>query len=144
MDRAEFLRAYRELSAQVAHPAPNVQCVRSSRLEGCIGCSFSEDLTNCYRCTHGQRLVDCTGLTWSRDCKSCHASAYLEYSESCVDSAYLAHCRNCADCHHCVGCVGLFGQAFHILNQPYEQADYFEMLGKLRSELNLTLGGIHE
>ena len=82
--------------------------------------------------------MDCTGLT-SRDSKNCHASAYLEFSESCVDSAYLAHCRNCADCHHCIGCVGLL-QAFHILNQPYEQAAYFEMMAKLRGELNLTLG----
>lgn len=51
--------------------------------------------------------------------------------------AYLVRSVSCSDCSYCFGCVGLRQADFHILNEPYERADYFAVVRRLERELGL-------
>jgi hypothetical protein len=57
--------------------------------------------------------------------------------EGCVRSAYLVRSVGCSGCTYCFGCVGLSRKDFHILNEPYERAEYFAVTRQLRRELGL-------
>jgi hypothetical protein len=45
----------------------------------------------------------------------------------------------CVGCAYCFGCVGLSRRDFHILNEPYDRATYFELSGRLARELRIDL-----
>ncbi len=45
----------------------------------------------------------------------------------------------CVGCAYCFGCVGLSRRDFHILNEPYDRAAYFELTARLARELRIEL-----
>ena len=52
-------------------------------------------------------------------------------------SSYLVRSVALSDCTYAFGCAGLSGKDFHILNEPYERAAYFETTRRLMRELGL-------
>ena len=58
-------------------------------------------------------------------------------SERCLSSAYLVRSSGCTGCNYCFGCVGLSRRDFHILNEPYDRATYFELTSRLARELRI-------
>lgn len=62
---------------------------------------------------------------------NCRNSNYVYNSKDCIachNSDSLVECVQCIDCRDCAYCVGLNGARFHILNQEYSEAGYYEML----------------
>jgi hypothetical protein len=59
-------------------------------------------------------------------------------TESSVRSSYLVRCASLSDCTYCFGCVGLANKDFHILNESYDRAKYFDIVGRLSRTLGLT------
>jgi hypothetical protein len=55
-----------------------------------------------------------------------------------VESAYLVRSVGCAGCTYCFGCVGLQRRDFHILNEAYDRATYFEVTARLSRALEAT------
>jgi hypothetical protein len=60
-------------------------------------------------------------------------------SDRCAGSAYLVRSVECTGCTYCFGCVGLNRRDFHILNERYDRATYFETAARLARELRLVL-----
>jgi hypothetical protein len=60
-------------------------------------------------------------------------------SERCVGSAYLVRSVGCNGCTYCFGCVGLSKRDFHVLNERYDRAAYFELTARLARELRIAL-----
>ncbi len=45
----------------------------------------------------------------------------------------------CNGCSYCFGCVGLSRRDFHILNEAYDRATYFEITARLARELGVAI-----
>lgn len=78
------------------------------------------------------------------DCSHCSGSRGLLACQHCIDcegcssSSYLVRCVAVSRATYCFGCVGISNKDFHILNEPYPRAAYFEITRRLASELGIT------
>ena len=72
-------------------------------------------------------------------CTGCLACQHCLESERCIGSAYVVRSIGCSGCTYCFGCVGLARRDFHILNEPYDRATYFEITRRLARELRIEL-----
>ena len=137
MNKRDFVEAYAKLQKGFATDDTNPMsygCVGSRR---CAGCMFCKDCEGCYRCSHCISCIECSNCVHCLQCESCHSSQHCVQSKLCTGSAYLYLCQNLSDCTYCFGCVGLAKKDFHILNEPYPRAQYFEIVKKLKRELGL-------
>jgi hypothetical protein len=117
----------------------NTACLACERCEGCSECTFCVGSTRLARCHYCSESVDCTECTHSVRCRGCLSCAHCVDSERCIGSAYLVRSLGCLGCTYCFGCVGLSRRDFHVLNEPYDRATYFEIVARLSRELRIVL-----
>lgn len=131
----EFEARYRELCGAFESSVENERCVQCEACRGCMHCTF---------CRHSQRLIRCHYCVECVDCSDsshCQASRGLTSCQHCTDcrnctrSSYLVRCSNMTGCTYCLGCVGLSQKDFHILNQPFDRATYFQIARTLLPQL---------
>jgi hypothetical protein len=137
MNRVEFEAALKKLTASAGAREDNQgcvgceRCVRSADSMFCVDC---KSVTRCQYCTRCEECVDCSHMTGSSHCLS---STHCIACQRCTASAYLVRSVGCVGCTYCFGCVGLHKKDFHILNEPYDRATYFEITARLSRELGL-------
>ncbi|MFO7563272.1 MAG: hypothetical protein R6X02_11565 [Enhygromyxa sp.] len=101
-------------------------CRKCNHCRFCIGCD------SCTDCTYCEESIDCTSCTQSKRCVSCEKVSYCEDCRDCKASRYLTLCVDCRDCVHCLGCVGLEGAEFYVLNQKRTRKEYFALLRQVQ------------
>lgn len=143
-----FPQLYQTLIQKLPHLAVhNFQCENSD---------YSDQLNdslNAYVCFNGYGLEDCFynfDSRWNKNCmdfshsNKCELCYHCIDTEECYDCDFLQdceHCTNCSYCYdcfgceNCFGCVGLRKKKFHILNQPYPEKKYFELVNKIKTAL---------
>ncbi|HEY3815858.1 MAG TPA: hypothetical protein VGL81_01745 [Polyangiaceae bacterium] len=139
MTGPEFEAALRKLLAGASRTSANVGCLACERCERCSECTFcvgSKGLARCHYCDSCSDCTDCAHCARSTGCLACQ---HCVESDRCIGSAYLVRSVGCSACTYCFGCVGLSRRDFHILNEPYDRATYFETTARLARELRLTL-----
>lgn len=137
LDAASFERRYRELLGGLRTPSANpgsIECVGCSGCQDSTFCRDSRELCRCHYCVRCELCTDCSHCRGSRALVAC---THAVESESSVRSAYIVRCLSVSDCTYLFGCVGLSRKDFHILNEPYERAAYFETTRRLVQELGL-------
>jgi len=101
-------------------------CRNCNHCRFCIGCDSCQD------CTYCEESIDCTSCTQSKRCVSCEKVSYCEDCRDCQLSRYLTLCVGCTDCVHCLGCVGLEGAEFYVLNEKRSRKEYFAVLRQVQ------------
>jgi hypothetical protein len=122
--------------------------------DNCAG-DYLVDCHNCYECydvNNGQDsayLQDCFYASHKEDCfdienggglELCSNSYSLGYgynSHFCLFSTTMNNCQYCARCRNCTDCfasVYLKDKKFYILNQPYEEAEYWRKVAEIKAE----------
>lgn len=112
----------------------NFDCVGC---EGCRRCRFCAACRDCEDCTYCEECVECVSCTHAVRSVECDASSHLRDCRGCEDSRYLLLCVECVSCTYCLGCVGLEGQEFHVLNEPVSRSEYFKLVKALGIELEV-------
>ncbi len=112
----------------------NFDCVGC---EGCRRCRFCAACRDCEDCTYCEECVECVSCTHAVRSVECDASSHLRDCRGCEDSRYLLLCVECVSCTYCLGCVGLEGQEFHVLNEPVSRSQYFKLVKALGMELEV-------
>ncbi len=87
-----------------------------SGFKNCMDCSFLMDDELCYECVS----IDGYNLNFCNICWNC---------------SNLEFCELCFNCHNCFGCIGLQAKKFHILNQPYQEDEYYKKVQEIKEEL---------
>ena len=139
MTGPEFEAALRKLVSGATRTSANVACVGCERCERCSECTFcvgSKGLARCHYCDACSDCTDCAHCARSTGCLACQ---HCVESDRCIGCAYLVRSVGCSGCTYCFGCVGLSRRDFHILNEPYDRATYFETTARLARELRLAL-----
>ena len=80
-----------------------------------------------YHCDDSKDLLDCSHLGWSENCYQIMIGGNLNNCTFCYGSWHsynLDYCELVYNSHDCFMCVSLSKKEFHILNQPYSEADY--------------------
>ena len=103
----------------------------------CFHCVFCRNCDRCYKCSYCSDCSESSHLVHCHTCRGCHHSANCYECTTCSNSAYLVMCSDCSESNYCFGCVGLVRKDFHILNEPYGRAEYFEIVGRLKAELGI-------
>lgn len=106
----------------------------------CYNCRFCVSCDSCEDCTYCEGCVDCLGCTQSKRCVSCERCSYIEDSRDCEGCRYVVLCIECKDSVHCLGCVGLEGGEYCVLNEPVGKKRFFEVLNRVRDELERRAG----
>lgn len=124
----------------------NEDSIYGSNISGCKSCYYVFHLSysqNTSYTWHGQNNESSLDLSLSRKCEFCYM---------CSDSSFCNRCFYCTDCYecnnvyysykgyklnNCFGCISISEKKYHILNQPYEKDDYFEIISGIKDELNL-------
>ena len=138
MNRSEFEAALRNLLANAGVAGGNLSCLACEQCQGCSECTFchsSRGLARCHYCTGCTDCTDCAHCVRSSGCLGCQ---HCVEAERCIGSAYLVRSVGCNGCNYCFGCVGLSRRDFHVLNQPYDRASYFELTARLERELRIA------
>jgi hypothetical protein len=132
---AALIEAHEEAAEE---PSPeggdNFRCVACER---CSNCRFCTACVDCDDCTYCDACNDCQSCTQSRQCHGCVEISHSSFSAGCQRSSYLTLCYDCEDCVHCFGCVGLSGEEFCVLNERYARKEYFALVSRLRTELDV-------
>ncbi len=119
--------------------------------------SYSKNSENCYDCTY---LEDCRHCTWfhkSSDCMDCYGwglGGELSYENHLVGNTFqrvlfcdscwegvsdLLYCRLCMNSsRHLLGCVGLRGREYCILNKQYSREEYQSLALRIISHMQNT------
>ncbi|MGB1698310.1 MAG: hypothetical protein ACPHRO_00040 [Nannocystaceae bacterium] len=101
------------------------RCRFCAACRDCDDCTYCEECVECVSCTHGVRSVECSDSSHLRDCRGCE------------DSRYLALCVDCVSCTYCLGCIGLEGKEFHVLNEPVSRSQYFKLAKAVSLEIEV-------
>lgn len=136
LSAGEFEQRYHALATSLT-AGDNQDCVECRQCRACARstfCRHSERLVGCHYCNECDNCTDCSHCRGSSRLVGCH---HCVLSQDCTSSSYLIRCEALSNCNYCFGCVGLSGKDFHILNEPYNRQDYFELTRRLRSELRL-------
>jgi hypothetical protein len=139
MTAAEFEGRLRQLTGERIRRGPNRACIACERCEGCSESTFCLDSKALGRCHYCSACDDCIECSHCLQCQGCMACQHCVSSDGCVQSAYLIRSSACFSCNYCFGCVGLARRDFHILNEPYDRATYFELTSRLSRELRIRL-----
>ena len=139
MTGSEFEATYRKLMAGLARGGLNVGCIACDGCEHCAESTFCARSKGLARCHYCSACSDCTDCSHCTRCSSCRSCQHCVESERCTASAYLVRSTACIGCAYCFGCVGLARRDFHILNEPYDRATYFEVTARLLRELRIEL-----
>jgi hypothetical protein len=137
MHRAEFESALKKLVAEVGARSNNQGCLACERCERSTDSTFCIDCKAVTRCNYCEGCDDCVDSSHLTGCTGCLGCSHCVASQRCTGSAYLVRSVGCVGCTYCFGCVGLHKKDFHILNEPYDRAAYFELTAKLSRELGL-------
>lgn len=126
--------------------------MHSRRCENCFG-DYVFDSKNCYSVFKGHNLEDCLyvdSVKGLKDCVDCDVTLECELTYEAVennknyncnflywcadmrDCEYMMYCFNC---DNCFGCFNLKRKKYHILNEPYEKEQYFELVKKIKESL---------
>jgi hypothetical protein len=135
LSASEFEAALRTLGAGAASGDGNLGCLACEGCERCRECTFCSDSSGLSRCHYTTGCTDCVDCAHCDDCRGCSACQHCTGSEDCIGSAYLVRSVGCMGCTYCFGCVGLQRRDFHILNEAYDRATYFEVTARLSREL---------
>jgi hypothetical protein len=133
-----FQTRLRELMTSLGRERGNDGCVHCVDCRACQASTFCRDSERLVRCHYCVRCSMCT------DCSHCTGSRGLLHCQHCVDSegssssSYLVRCVAVTGCTYCFGCVGISNKDFHILNEPYPRAQYFEITRRLAADLKIS------
>ena len=112
----------------------NFDCVGC---EGCRRCRFCAACSDCEDCTYCEECVECVSCTHAVRSVECGDSSHLRDCRGCEDSRYLLLCVECVSCTYCLGCVGLEGEEFHVLNESVTRSQYFKLVKALSIEMEV-------
>jgi hypothetical protein len=135
MTKAEFETRLQKLLSAHARETSNVRCLQCEGCERCTESTFCTRGSGLVRCHYCDGSSDCTDSSHLVRCKGCLASQHCTECERCTQCAYLVRCVGMSGCTYCFGCVGLSRKDFHILNEPYERQEYFDLSARLSREL---------
>jgi hypothetical protein len=133
-----FESRFRELVAGLGANEPNEGCVECVGCRACRSSTFCTDSERLCRCHYCIRCRLCTDCSHCRDSKGLVACSHCIETESSVRCQYVVRSVALSDCAYCFGCAGLSGKDFHILNEPYDRATYFDVTKRLLTELGLA------
>lgn len=120
-----------------ARGADNTGCIECPGCRGCAECTFCRDSENLLRCHYCVRCVGATDCQHCRDSRSLIGCSHCSECEGCTAASYCVRSVGLSSCTYCFGCVGLRGRDFHILNEPYDRTEYFEVTRRLMRELGM-------
>jgi hypothetical protein len=135
----EFEAALRRLLSKSGRASENVSCLACDQCERCSECTFcslSKGLVRCHYCADCADCADCAHCVRSTGCLACQ---HCVETDRCIGGAYLVRSVGCIGCTYCFGCVGLSRRDFHVLNEPYDRATYFELTRRLARELRIAM-----
>ncbi len=99
--------------------------------------SESEDCYYWLKCTKSNKCVDCSVVVDSDFCyelvdsSNCYFCSHLYNCENCQKSDYMINCKNCEECFLS---SNLIWKKYHILNQTYDQKQYYETKNSILSD----------
>jgi hypothetical protein len=135
--KRDFETRLRELMSSLDRERDNdgcVQCVGCRACQSSTFCRDSERLVRCHYCVRSSMCTDCSHCSGSRGLLACQ---HCVDCEGCSSSSYLVRCVAVSRASYCFGCVGISNKDFHILNEPYPRAAYFEITRRLSAELGI-------
>ena len=135
--KTEFEASFQALAQAHAKTTSNVKCLACERCERCTDCTFCTQSKNLTRCHYANGCTDCVDCSHCDRSTGCLACTHCVECERCSGSAYLVRSIGCSGCTYCFGCVGLSRKDFHILNEPYDRATYFELTKQLSAALRI-------
>jgi hypothetical protein len=68
----------------------------------------------------------------------CWAGRMMHFCLNTHHSTDLLYCDSCSHCSHCFGCIGLRHQQYCILNQQYDEAEYFSLVRRIIRTMQKT------
>lgn len=102
--------------------------------------AISSKLTHYSMCVHRcENMTDCTVVYDSSNCIECTDSynlykcKYVQNSRACDN---MIRWWDCISCSHCIGCVGLRNQKYHIFNKQYTKEEYEKYHDQLTAKLH--------
>lgn len=119
------------------------QDVSGNYLHHCKG------ITESFECIYSEQLLFCSGLHSSSRCVSAFSgkveesaqvlSCFGSHLTHCIDCwgdcRNLTYCSHCIDCSDLLGCVGLKGRQYCILNRQYSKADYERLVAQIKKDM---------
>jgi len=108
--------------------------------KNCYHCYYVEDSENCRYCFRGRckEVIDSVGPF---DCEKSGLLVQVGYDYGCSCNLYTNNCRyssyldSCEECEYCFGCVGLRKKKYCILNKQYSEAEYKELVEKIKVDM---------
>lgn len=142
--KEEFNRILREEAVHRATHNVQVANVYGNFLaetRNCFNCYFLEQSENARHTFRGfgyKETIDCVGSGFVERAALSDVDLHVydtvatSHSSNCRYAAYLDYCE---DCEYCFGCVGLRKKKFCILNRQYTEAEYRELIAKIKDAM---------
>lgn len=147
LKEAEIVEKLEELKLKHPHLAKRIR-----RSDSCFGnyifdsknSNFAfkvHDLEDCVYTYDSKKLKDCVDVDMIHKSQLMYEAVeatdnyncnFLFWCANCSDCEYVMYCFDCA---HCFGCFNLKRKKFHILNQPYSESDYHELVAQIKENL---------
>lgn len=83
----------------------------------------SSQVAYCSGASRCSEIYMCAGIVNSQENKFCTTT------QQSIDMEY---CMQCVNCEHCFGCVGIRNKKFCILNEQYNEADYWKKVDEVK------------
>jgi len=117
---------------------------------------YINECDNSVNCFYGKNLKDCKNVFWGENMKDCWD--YFAFGDTdelayeCVSGGYgnynckfseaswtanrnIEYCANCFNCENVFGCISLRKQKYCILNKPYSENDYKDIVNKIKNNM---------
>jgi len=144
-----FFQQFYELQKLVPREATGQKnsenCQYSNGDVRCKNCMLTFDCIESINCYNSQVAIFSkdsidvdsvmnTDHTYENLCSnSVYNTKFIYFSDECLDCSFLF---NCLGCSNCFGCVNLRNQKYCIFNKQYEKEEYFEMVEKIKKQMN--------
>ncbi|MCC6953501.1 MAG: hypothetical protein IT290_05240 [Deltaproteobacteria bacterium] len=147
----DFSRPFFDQFAELYSDTYKAAVIQSGQMDNSAYSHFTGWLKNCYLlfdsgkcencayCTlssYSNASFDCTMMVRSELCyecykiEDCYAVSHATYAKNCSNSAFLF---DCIGCKHCIGCVNLRNQEYHLFNEPVPRQEFERIWADLMS-----------
>jgi len=131
-------------------PRPHMRGVGNENVSGdhvfhSSNCTQIFDASDCQDCHYlgieTSKNKDCIDVNRTIASELCYDTISCDRSYNCnwmfiaVGNRDCDYCIFCEQCEHCFMCVNLKHKKFHILNEPYSEADYHKKVAEIKKEL---------
>jgi len=143
----QFEDKFEEVKISVPH-----KYIHGNHNENCTG-DYIYHSKNCHDCYNVNDAEDCGYLIDAvNKTKDCYDIMAMEEAQMCYEgisnwgfnmsfcvmswfSSNMEYCELCQTCQDCFGCIGMRSKKFHILNEPYEEAEYRRITKSIKDDM---------